>query len=240
MGPRRLAATLLIVILSATLLSGCNYLRQRSDDFRDIWVLSIGGTHTMDVSAVIPPSLGVYADALWFGAGAITHNGGSLELLDGRGTFIGVESRTRIGLILYQWWRIHQAYEGHTLGDEIPDPLVTNRFKDPAPLDPAIAEWLDRTSQNGYTRWLFPQGRFDPRKRLIFMDDDFQEGWVPLLRGWNHLWTAQLQAAAGFPLTHISFYVRAGFDVSEVMDFILGLTTYDMYRDDVDYSLSLM
>lgn len=235
MGLRRLGAVLALSALSVSLM-GCNYARKRADDFRDIWVFSVGGTHTLDASAVIPPSLGLHADALWFGLGAITHNGMSAELLDGRGTFIGPESRTRISLLFYQWWRVWQAYHDHFI-QGLPEPALWNQFKDPTPPDYATAEWLQRVSTRGYTRWFFPAGRFDPRKRLLYQDEEMQGDWVPLHRGWNHLWTVQAEAAAGIPLTHISFYMRVGFDVSEVMDFVLGIFTYDMYGDDVDYGL---
>jgi hypothetical protein len=233
MGRHRLGSALLLASLSVTLLGGCNYLRQRGDDFRDIWVLSVGGTHAVDQSAWIAPSLGVFAEALWFGVGAITHNGGSAELLDGRGTFIGLESRTRIGLLIYQWWRIQQVYRNSDT--DLPGPAYANGFKDPNPADPALAEWHERMANHGYTRWLLPSGAYDPRKIMIHEDGEFHGGWFPLLRGWQHLWSVQVSAAAGFPLTHISFYVRVGFDVSEIMDFIVSALGYDMWDDDVHY-----
>ena len=83
-------------------LGGCRYASNRKADFMDIFQFGVGITTENPYSGMFPPTCGIYLQITEFlNLGALTFHGKVWEW-DGRGTFAGFESRTRLGLLPYQ------------------------------------------------------------------------------------------------------------------------------------------
>ena len=216
MTTRRLATPLLAVI-AAALLSGCLYGRQRADDLLDVLDLGAGITAESEHSW-IPPTLGVLAEAGPFALGAITHNGLVAEI-DGRGLYAGPDHRARLAAIWFQGWSRTQDYDNG----------ATGYYKD----EDASSAWHERMRDMSYTKFLFHPGTEVSAKNLLH-DDAWTWEALPLRRGWQYWETIAVEAGLSDPfLTHMGFYLRIGVDPSEILDFLLGIVTVDLKRDDM-------
>ena len=204
-------ALLSIVVLTAT---GCRYGVNRYYDFRDTFAIGIGLTNENPVTGILPPSLGLYVEVTDFlHLGAITHNGYTAEL-DLRGTFVGPEYRTRAGFLGWQLLQINQDYENGSY----------NAFKSPDfPWSQRMADW--GSISKGH-----------PAKRLNYdyWAHQRQTGQLLLHRGWQYWEYIGAEVAVSDPfLTHFGLMLRAGVDISEISDFLLGIFGYDFKRDDM-------
>jgi hypothetical protein len=217
---RRFAAPV-VAALTAALLSGCLYSRQRADDLLDILDLGVGITKDSQDSW-IPPTLGALVEFGPLGVGAITHNGVVAEV-DGRGLYAGPDSRTRVAGLWVQGWGRWQDYESGASGF----------YKD----ESRSAQWHERMRDLSYVKKIFWPGTAVPAKDLIHDDATWTGEVLPMRRGWQYWETIAVEAGISEPfLTHLGFYVRVGVDPSEVLDFLLGIFTLDLRHDDVTSS----
>lgn len=206
---------LLLAILSMG--TGCRYLTNRYFDARDTFAIGAGVTAENPVTGWVPPSLGLYFEATdWLHLGAIHFNGYTAEC-DLRGTFVGPECETRYGLL---WWQMIQKNQDYK------NACYANKFK--------IAEfpWCDRLESIDM--------RYDgkPAKRLHY--EHYQSymirGTSLMHRGWHYWEYVGFQGAICEPfLSHAGIMVKAGFDLSEVTDFLLGWVGVDFKRDDMTH-----
>jgi len=205
--------TLLAGLLLAT--TGCRYLANRYYDFRDLGSVAVGITAENSQTGLWPPDLGLYVEATDFlHLGAITHNGYTAEW-DLRGSGVYMESRTRLGLLFWQAVHIDQDYM---------DAQYKNYFKTPN------NQW-EKWMRNPVMCWAEA-----PAKDLTYDHwiQDMQYGVFLRHRGWQYWEYCGAEAAICEPfLTHLGVYARAGFDVSEFSDFLLGWFCIDFKHDDL-------
>lgn len=207
---------LFLLLAALTLSSGCRYIANRYYDMRDTFAVGVGVTGENPVTGIVPPSLGLYVEATdWLHLGAIHYNGYTAEC-DLRGTFVGPESETRFGLLWWQMIRKNQSY---------PEACYLNKFKD------QDFPWTHRMESLGM--------RHDgvPAKRVHY--EHYQSylirGTGLLHRGWQYWEYAGFEAAICEPfVTHAGVMMRAGFDMSEVFDFLLGFACVDFKHDDMN------
>lgn len=193
------------------------YFTNRWYDFRDLFHLAVGCSAENSQTGIIPYSFGAYAELTDFiQLGAITHKGKTAEL-DFRGSGVYLEDRTRFGFLMWQALRINQDYL---------TPNYVNYFKNSCTLwstwmeDPVNCwKWADAPSKDlTYDTWR----------------EDLQYGMCLFPRGWQYWGYSGIELAISDPLlTHMGFTVRAGFDISELSDFILGWFCYDYKHDDL-------
>ncbi|MBI1785748.1 hypothetical protein HYR69_11445, partial [Candidatus Sumerlaeota bacterium] len=207
------------VILALSMpLTGCRYVANRCADFRDIFQFGGGVTIENPKTGMIPPSLGVYAQATEFvNLGAVHFSGVSAEW-DGRGMFAGPETRTRFGFGPWQRLRIDQNYE---TGYE-------NYFKKIDSL------WTKRMNTRSMRFWDRPAKELE----YEFYANPAHQSKTPLFpimhRGYQYWENFNVEASISEPfLTHHGLNLRLGFDPSEIFDWVLGFTTYDFKRDDL-------
>lgn len=199
-----------------TLSGGCRYFTNRYYDARDIISIGAGVTAQNPITGPVPPSLGLYFEATdWLHLGAIHFNGYTAEC-DLRGTFVGPERETRYGLL---WWQMIQKNQSYA------DACYVNKFKD------EDFAWCHRMESLGLRFGGHPAKRLHYeryRTNLIY-------GSTLLHRGWHYWEYAGFEAAISEPLfTHAGIMLRAGFDFSEIPDFLLGWAGLDMNRDDMN------
>ncbi len=212
--PRILAV--LILCLSITILSGCagRYCTNRVADFSDIFQVGAGITAENPFTGALPPSLGIHLQATEFvNLGAVHFSGYAAEV-DGRGLFAGPESRTRVGLGPIQIIRIKQDY----------DHGAENYFKK------EYSDW-NRRMNTEQMRW-----RNTPAKQLqyTYWSDRFFVGTPIMHRGWQYWENFNIEAGICEPfITHFGVTLRAGFDPSEISDWLIGFTTIDFKNDDL-------
>lgn len=127
---------------------------------------------------------------------------------DGRGFFAGPERRARMGILSWEMMYLDQIYD---VGHE-------NYFKKGTGL------WANRMSCDAMT-W-----RRVPAKELHyeFWADQFRLGVPPFHRGWQHWGSVSAEVDALF------FYMRAGVDLTEPFDFVLGILGLDFKHDDMN------
>jgi hypothetical protein len=207
-----LLASLLMVVAAS--FSGCRYTANRLYDFADIFQFGAGVTSENSGSGMIPPALGVHVQATDFVNLGVSHFSGLVAEWDGRGFYAGPEDHTRIGFLPIQVVHYDQPYE---LGCE-------NYFKKPDSL------WNDRMNS-------IPM-RFAhaPAKELeySFWADCFHQGAPLFYRGWQYWENVAVEVGVCEPfLTHLGVHLRAGFDASEIMDFLLGIACVDFKYDDL-------
>jgi hypothetical protein len=96
------------------------------------------------------------------------------------------------------------------------------------------SRWHQRMWDMSYENKLFWPGIAVPAKDLIHDDGTWSEEVLPLRRGWQYWETIAVEAGISEPfLTHLGLYARVGVDPSELLDFVLGLFTIDLQRDDL-------
>lgn len=213
---KHMARAMMLMSLAATVFAttGCRYVANRYYDIRDVFEIGAGITGENSETGVMPPALGLYVQATDFlTLGAITFNGYIAEL-DHRGTFVGPQSTTQMGFL---FWQRYQNYEDYR------NALVMNSFKD------AEFPWSQRMSGVDLM-WM---GR--PAKSLNYENWALatQRGTFLAPHGWQYWGSTGFQFALSDPLlTHAGFMIKAGFDLSEVSDFILGILCIDALKHD--------
>jgi hypothetical protein len=210
--------TLASLLLLVPLATGCGYVKNLRDDAMDCFILG-GGIVTPVASTdkgkigvgPIPPSFGIYAEATeLLHLGALYKASGDIEL-DRRGTAIVADTRAKFGIGPFHYTDVQQ------------DTIIGNDYK-------RRGNEMDGWRTNMY-RLRDPLFR-RPGKQLIF--DRRREGsrWV-LHRGWQDWGVFSLEVAIPEPFFfHSGINVRAGFDISQVFDLILGVFTLDLYDDN--------
>jgi hypothetical protein len=224
-----LVLTLAVIAFAAT---GCGYVKNLRDDFLDLGTFAVGyvpavvpGEEGEPIAVgVIPPAFGLYfqfTEFLQFGA--LYKITGDLAW-DRRGVGALVDKRAKIGFGPFHYVNIEQKglctndykiLDGELAGwhqhmDDLRDPVFNTPAKimvfDPLPEPTALDEI------RGY--------RTEGRRRYY------------LTKGWQDWETTQLELAVPLPcLLHSGFYLRAGFDCSQLLDFALGLVCIDFYSD---------
>jgi len=217
-----------VFLLACSLLvAGCgrkatplkHWFANRGADFQDIFSIGAGLSSQNEKTGIVPPSYGIYLEATtFFNIGYIRHAGGTIEA-EGRGLGVYDEDREMWGFGPYRSWEIRQGSEyAHT-----------NYYKDPQ----RSAGWTGRMVGDLSLR----DGPVDPTagyaKHLIHTDSGPHDGFLVYPRGW-HSWE-YIGIEIGIPemlLTHHGITVRAGFDISEIIDFVGGIFFYDYLEDD--------
>lgn len=208
----------LLVLLVTSALPGCNYLRGRLDDFNDIYTLGIGGTIIRD--SPYPSGLGVYVEATeMMHVGAMFYRGYMLEL-DRRGAAVTrVEEDLRWGLGPFKEWRLKEHYE----------PADAYKAGD-------VRRWQQRMDLKEYhpllVGWERERGLEGPvpAKRMRF--DDIVVSHYP--RGWQDWGYVGVDVAISEPFVlHAGIRVKAGIDLSQILDFLIGIFGADLYEDDL-------
>ena len=198
---------------------GCSrYLTNRYFDARDMAHLAVGVTHENSQTGIWPPALGIYLEATEFlHLGAITYHGTTAEL-DMRGSGVYNEDRGRLGLLWWQWLKLDQDYR---------EACYTNYFKTPGNL------WEEgMTSPVMYWYW-----KDVPAKDLTYQHwrNGYQYGTALMPRGYQYWEYIGAEVAICDPfITKWGLTTRAGFDLSEASDFLLGWFGIDFKRDDMD------
>lgn len=196
-----------------------HWFANRGSDFLDIFSIGAGLSVENEEAGVVPPSYGIYFEAThFFNLGYIRHAGATIEL-EGRGAGIYDEDREIWGIGPYRSWEIRQGGEfAHT-----------NFYKDPQ----RCAVWNGRMMGDLGLK----DGPLDSTaayaKHLIHNDSGPHDGSFVYPRGW-HSWE-YIGIEIGIPemlLTHHGVTVRAGFDISEIADFVTGFFFYDFLQDD--------
>jgi hypothetical protein len=188
---------------------------------------SEGGKEGAKAVGFVPPAFGVYLEATDFvHLGAIYKATVDLEW-DRRGLGVVADERLKLGIGPVHWLRINQH------------PLYTNVYKAPGN---EMDGW--RHHMEGLRDPIFNR----PAKLLLFDNTTHARPKPPnappgtqtsglhfgrLHRGWQDWETFSLEAAISEPfLLHTGVYVRAGFDISQVFDFALGIIGLDLYSDN--------
>jgi hypothetical protein len=228
-------AVLMATVLAGVtvLCTGCGYLRNVRDDLMDVGTLAAGVVPPVvpleegsEAVGFLPPSFGAYVQVTDFmHFGGLYKCTGDLEW-DRRGIGATIDRRSKIGFGPLHCVSIRQT------------PVVANAYKiannemdgwrahmadlaDPIFGTPAkilVYESVDRESEP-------PYGPGEPRARLGYLS-----------RGWQDWEFVQAEIAVPEPfLLHSGFYMRAGFDPSQIVDLALSIFCIDLY-DDAAYT----
>ena len=206
---------LAVIVVSA---SGCasssvctpweHWGANRLYDLADIFILEGGVTMENPTTGMFVPSFGFFFEATpLITLGAITHHGYSAGM-DHRGFGAYYEDRSRIGLGPFQAWWIDQNG-------------AMNMFKTPGYV------WHDRIYKDQNWEGASP-------KTLIRQDKEWQVNSCTSPYGWHYWQTVSAEVAVCEPfLLKSGGTLRAGFDISETLDFVLGFLMIDYKRDDL-------
>ena len=210
----RVVCLLSAAIIFLIILSGCApakyFLQNRWSDFRDIGSLGIGVTSDNKYTGPIPPALGLYGEAGPLHLGFMGFGGLACES-EMRGAGVYAEKRLRVGTIVGEFCEINQ---------EVGPVITRNYYKDPVRSD----LWATRMAEDEALSYM-------PAKDLIHDDERFTFKLLP--RGWHTFEYTGLEVGVCDPfITHLGITLRAGLDVSEVMDFLLGWFWVDFRNDD--------
>lgn len=223
------ALRLLLLFLVVTVMTGCGYVKNRRDDLLDIGTLSAGvvppvapGESQSHAIGPIPPSFGLYLQATdYFHLGGLYKATGDIEW-DRRGYGLTSDFRRKIGFGPFHEVYIHQK------------PYFVNAYKHP---NSSLSGWREHMAN------LSDPFTAAPAKQIIFQPEEpvpessfgnitgkkslafYHNGW----QNWE-MFSVELALPEPF-LLHSGFYVRAGFDPSEVFDFVLGFLMIDLYDD---------
>lgn len=242
--------TFVLVALVGLLVSttGCGYVKNVRDDVLDVGTFAVGivppvvgGEDGPQAVGFLPPCFGAYLEVTEFlHLGYLVKATGDLEW-DRRGLGVMKDVRRKAGL--GPW---------HTIGIE-QTPIFADDYKTPgSPMegwrehmrsmrDPIFnrpAKILiygagadEEVMDADELRWAEIRARIDGQT-------DVRQGLldVPELpdlhRGWQDWETISFEIAIPEPfLLHSGFYLRAGFDPSQIFDMVLGLVGVDLYRD---------
>lgn len=213
---KHMARMMVLMSLAATVIAttGCRYLANRYYDFRDIFEVGAGVTCENPETGVVPPALGLHVQATDFlTLGAINFYGGIAEL-DHRGTFVGPQSTTQMGFLCWQRYFNRESYS---------EAAFMNSFKDTEfpwcqRLSSVDMMWMGRPAKSlNYNKWSLATTK----------------GSFLTPHGWQYWASTGFQVALCDPiLTHAGFTVKAGFDLSEVSDFLLGVLCIDAIKHD--------
>ena len=214
-----LAGSLLVVGCGNRVTPTKHWFANRGSDFMDIFSIGGGISVENEKAGIVPPSFGLYIEATHlFNIGYIRHAGATIEM-EGRGVGIYDEDREIWGFGPYRSWEIRQGGEFS----------YVNYFKDPQ----RSAGWTGRMIGDLGLK----DGPVDPTagyaKHLIHADTGPHDGYFVYPRGW-HSWE-YIGFEVGIPemfITHHGITFRAGFDISEVTDFVTGIFFYDFLEDD--------
>ncbi|MBN1444133.1 MAG: hypothetical protein JXA90_15590 [Planctomycetes bacterium] len=196
--------------------SGCGYVQNVADDFRDIWIFGAGITVPVSgdqdgekARGIVAPSFGIYVEATEaFALGCIKKDSLDVEW-DRRGMSVTADRRAKIGLPLYRKIWIEQQ------------PIAANRYKREGN---ELDGWRQHMEQ--LTDPVYHVGA----KKLIYRDYSTEQG--PLHRGWQDWEIFSVEVALVEPFfLHSGVNLRVGFDLSEVFDFALSLFGLDLYGD---------
>ena len=200
--------------------SGCGYLKNVRDDALDCFILGAGVVPPVapmegenKAMGFLPPSLGIYLEATeFFHLGGLFKASADLEW-DRRGMGVMLDRRLKAGIGPLHYESIWQK------------PIWANAYK-----DAEEANQMDGWRE--HMRNLRDPVFNKPAKELIFQDR-LDEGKWWLAKGWQDWETFSVEIAIPEPfILHSGFNFRAGFDPSQVLDFVLGLVTIDLYDDD--------
>lgn len=201
----------IFAVSTAVLSTGCRYATNRAADFQDIFILGGGITTENDVTGPWPPSLGVYVQATDFVSLGANHFSGVSAHVDGRGLYAGPESRTRFGLLFWDWnwfW-------------EDPELAAENYYKKPGTL------WANRMAELD----VWDRAAKEAHQAILPTQDPAIRHYP---RGWHYWETISAEFGISEPfITHLGVHFRAGVDPSEVPDFLLGLFMIDPKMDDL-------
>ena len=226
---RALAAA--TVTLTLTLSSGCGYFKNVRDDFMDIGTFAVGYVPPVickdaraEGKGFLPPALGIYAQATDFcHLGLLGKSTGDCEW-DRRGWGTVHDARRKFGLGPFHHVWIRQK------------PKCMNVYKIPYNEMDGWRDHMDRLTDPFFR---------SPAKTMIFEPDTVNWWWpwcltatchyeslpwLPL--GWQDWECIMLEIALPEPFFfHSGFYLRVGFDPSQVFDFTLCLVGLDLYQD---------
>ena len=203
----------------------------RFSDLMDCIYLGAGITsESKEMGAFFPP-IGIYVEAMSFlNFGWLMHHGATIEW-EGRGFGAYTESRTLWGFGPYREWKIHQGeqlvnYYKNSLRSVAWQTRMENDLKS----IPRAAIFLNDQVED---RWKSTELLGEPAKKVLHKDTQFHRSFFGKPRGW-HAWEyigAEVALYEPFVLHH-GVTVRAGIDLSEILDFALGFIFYDFKQDD--------
>lgn len=208
-------AVLLCSLLSLTVcgLSGCRYAANRCYDLADIFQLGVGVTSQNPRTGMWPPALGVHVQATEFLNLGVDHFDGYVAEMDGRGFYAGREYRTRMGFLPLQTIQIDQDYGTGW----------SNYFKQ-------ARSWTARMNSSSMRFANAPAKELD----YLFWADRLHCRAPLFHRGWQYWENVSFEAGICEPIfTHLGVHLRAGVDISEVADFVLGFLCIDFNHDDM-------
>jgi len=211
--------------------SGCGYFKNVRDDFMDIGTFAVGYVPPVicekaraEGKGLLPPALGIYAQASDFcHLGLLGKSTGDCEW-DRRGWGTTHDSRRKFGLGPFHHVWIRQS------------PMCVNLYKIPHNEMQGWHDHMDRLKDPIF---------HSPAKTMIFEPDTLhwwypwcpsptchyeRLPWLPL--GWQDWECISLEIALPEPfILHSGFYLRVGFDPSQIFDFALCVVGLDLYQD---------
>jgi len=196
----------------------------------DVFCIGFGVSSERKEGGWCPIAHGVYVEATpVFNFGWIMHHGVTAEL-EGRGAGAYTESRTMWGIGPYREWKIYQDEQAvNYYKNSGKSAMWQERMEDELASVPKLTKVLEDWS--GVT--LSSEVYGEPAKQIIHKDLRFHESWFGKPRGWQSWMYTGIEIGIPEPfITHHGIAVRAGFDLSEVFDFLLGFLGYDFKQDD--------
>jgi len=201
---RKIALFFAFMVIVSMLFSGCAYSKNRYYDFRDIFDLEAGATFAK-------PKAGIYFP-------------------QGIGLYAEATKWLQLGAIYFN----NMESKGGTAGLDLRSTWVGKEAR----LRYGVLWWqkylikqegkMDKYKANSYEKHGID---------LCYRDDIKQGMWqaAPSFRGKNYWEFIGLEAAISEPfLLHAGVKLRAGIDPCQIMDFLLGFTTLDIYGDDLE------
>jgi len=215
----RVARVTVLILMAGILVfgaAGCGYVKNVRDDVMDIGSVGVGVVPPVvptDAGAKavgpLPPALGIYGQVTdFFHLGALKKYTGDAEW-DRRGLAITADSRTKIGIGPWHYVRINQK------------PVAANDYKT---TDNKLDAW--RSHMDNLKDPLFEA----PAKTLIYRE---KYAAMPYMyKGWQDWEMVSAEVAIPEPfITHSGFYLRLGFDPSQIFDAALSILCLDLYQD---------
>jgi len=196
--------------------SGCGYLKNMRDDAMDCFIVGAGivppvvyADGESHAVGFLPPCLGAYLEVTeFFHLGALFKATGDIEM-DRRAAGAVVDVRTKIGFGPLHYIRIMQQ------------PVWGNAYK-------SEGNHMDGWREHMYA--LRDPVFHAPAKELIF---DSRRALPFLHRGWQDWEVISLEVAIPEPFfCHKGCAVRVGFDLSQVVDFLMSAVCLDLYDDN--------